>query len=49
MRRWCASALVAYLLDGICTWLDEGDPERDAEFAVRLSAGARALVETWSD
>jgi AcrR family transcriptional regulator len=49
MRRWCASALVAYLLDGICTWLDEGDPERDDEFADRLSAGARALVDTWAD
>lgn len=49
MRRWCASAIVAYLLDGICTWLDEGDAARDDEFAERLNAGARALVDAWAD
>lgn len=49
MRRWSASALVGYLHDGICTWLDDGDPARDDEFAERLSAGARALVAAWSD
>jgi AcrR family transcriptional regulator len=49
MRRWTASTLVAYLHDGICTWLDEGDPARDDEFAEHLRAGARALVDAWSD
>jgi AcrR family transcriptional regulator len=49
MRRWSASALVSYLHDGICVWLDEGDRARDDEFVERLRAGARALVTTWSD
>lgn len=49
MRRWSASALVGYLHDGICTWLDEGDPARDEEFAERLRDGARALVVAWAD
>jgi len=49
MRRWSAAALVSYLHDGICSWLDEGDPTRDDEFVERLRAGARALVTAWAD
>lgn len=48
-RRWSASALVEHLHEGICTWLDTGDPARDEEFAVRLRNGARAIVDAWSD
>jgi AcrR family transcriptional regulator len=49
MRRWSASALVGYLHDGICAWLDEGVPDRDDQFAARLRDGARALVVAWTD
>lgn len=48
MRRWAAASVVDHLHDGICRWLDDGDPERDAEFAERLRRGARALVEAWA-
>lgn len=47
-RRWAATALVEHLHEGICTWLDTGDPTRDDEFASRLRDGARALVAAWS-
>jgi AcrR family transcriptional regulator len=48
LRRWGAAAIVDYLYGGICEWLDNGDPKADDEFAVRLQAGARALVTAWS-
>jgi AcrR family transcriptional regulator len=46
--RWASATLVDHLHDGICNWLDNGDPVRDAEFADRLHAGARALVAAWA-
>ena len=48
-RHWGAAAVVDHLHEGICTWLDIGDPARDDEFAERLRAGVRALVIAWSD
>jgi AcrR family transcriptional regulator len=47
MRRWMAQALVSYHYEGVCTWLDEGDPARDDAFVALTSAGSRALVNTW--
>jgi AcrR family transcriptional regulator len=47
-RRWAANSVVAHLYDGVCAWLDSGDPDRDDEFADRLAAGIRALVTAWS-
>ena len=47
-RRWAANSVVAHLYDGVCAWLDSGDPRRDDEFADRLAAGIRALVIAWS-
>ncbi|MDW3212563.1 MAG: TetR/AcrR family transcriptional regulator [Ilumatobacteraceae bacterium] len=48
-RRWSAAVVVDHLHEGICTWLDIGDPALDDEFAERLRAGVRALVAAWSD
>lgn len=48
-RRWSAAVVVDHLHEGICTWLDIGDPTLDDEFAERLRAGVRALVAAWSD
>jgi len=47
-RAWAATALVGHLYDGVCAWLDTGDPARDGEFADRMAAGLRALVTAWS-
>jgi len=46
--RWASATLVDHLHDGICNWLDSGDPALDGEFADRLHAGARALVAAWA-
>jgi AcrR family transcriptional regulator len=48
-RRWGAASVVGYLYDGICAWLDRGDPSRDDEFVDRLAAGVRALLTTWAE
>lgn len=48
-RRWSAAAVTDHLHEGICCWLDIGDPALDDEFAARLRAGVRALVAAWSD
>jgi AcrR family transcriptional regulator len=47
-RQWAAATLVDHLHEGICIWLDTGDPALDGEFANRLRAGARAMVVAWS-
>lgn len=48
MRRWAAGAIVAFLYDGICSWLDTGPIERDDEFAQLLIGGVRGLVGAWT-
>jgi len=48
LRGWGASALVDHIYGGICTWLDDGDPRRDDEFASALQSGLRAMVAAWA-
>ena len=48
MRRWAAGAILSYLNDGICTWLDDGDPARDEEFVEMLGLGSRGLLTAWA-
>jgi AcrR family transcriptional regulator len=48
MLHWSARAVLGYLYDGICTWLDDGDPTRDGEFVELLGVGSRALVAALS-
>lgn len=49
IRHWSAAAVVDHLHEGICTWLDVGEPDRDDEFARLLRAGTRALISAWAD
>jgi AcrR family transcriptional regulator len=49
MLHWSARAILGYLQDGICTWLDDGDPERDADLVKTLGVGLRALVTAWNE
>jgi AcrR family transcriptional regulator len=44
LRRWTARALSAHVIEGVCSWLDVGDPDDDDLFAARHAAGARALL-----
>lgn len=46
-RHWMAGSVLAYLYDGICAWLDDGDPQRDGAFVIHLAAGSRAMVQAW--
>lgn len=48
-RLWAAEAVVAHLYEGVCLWLDDGDPERDAAFVAMLSEGIRAMVVRWAE
>lgn len=47
--RWAAATLVAYLVEGVLAWLDEGDPGQDAAFTQMMSRSLPALVRAWSE
>jgi AcrR family transcriptional regulator len=46
---WAARTAGAHLVEGVCNWLDAGDPARDDDLATTLSTGLRALATAWSD
>ncbi len=45
---WGARTAGALLIEGICNWLDEGDPSRDAEVARVMVAGIRSMSVAWT-
>jgi AcrR family transcriptional regulator len=45
---WAARSAGAHLVDGICHWLDDGDPARDDEVTALMSEGLRALAGAWA-
>jgi AcrR family transcriptional regulator len=47
MLDWAARTAGAHLVDGICNWLDDGEPARDVEFGELMTHGLRALAEAW--
>ena len=49
LHRWAARSLSAFVVDGVCTWLDEGDPAADDLFVERHAAAARALLDALTD
>jgi AcrR family transcriptional regulator len=49
LQTWCASALGSHLLDGLCSWLDTGDPADDQSYIVLQTCGLLALLEAWAD
>ena len=49
LRRWTARSLGGFVIDGVCTWLDEGDPSLDEQFLERHSAAARALLDVLTE
>jgi AcrR family transcriptional regulator len=46
--RWAAETLVSFVLDALLHWVEDGDPERDAEFVARVDASLPALVAAWA-
>ena len=49
IRLWAAELLVAHMFEGICLWLDDGDPDRDDVCLTLLTEGVRATVLRWVD
>jgi AcrR family transcriptional regulator len=45
--RWAAEALVGWLVEGVLAWLEVGDPDEDERCVELLTAGLRAVGETW--
>lgn len=48
LQAWAASAIVAFVHEGICGWLDVGDPARDDVLVAYLVGGVRAMIDRWS-
>jgi AcrR family transcriptional regulator len=48
LLEWAGGTAGAHLVDGICQWLDVGDPARDQEFAAMMTSGLRALAASWA-
>ena len=49
MMRWCSTTLAAHLMDGLCTWLDDGEPSRDDTYVVLQVCGLFAMVDAWGE
>lgn len=47
-RRWAAEVAVSHVRNAVLTWLEVGDPARDAEFVQRCFAGVNALWSAWN-
>lgn len=43
LDAWFAEAVFGWLVEATLTWLERGDPARDAEFVSRATLGLRAL------
>jgi AcrR family transcriptional regulator len=46
--HWSAESAFSWLVEGVLTWLEFGDPSRDEEFVDRATAALRAIRAAWS-
>jgi AcrR family transcriptional regulator len=49
IKAWAGEVIVDYLVQGVLSWLDVGDPERDDEFVRLATRGLRAMFLEWAD
>ena len=47
-RRWAARATVAYLIESVLVWIEDGDERLDARFVAATDAALRAGVRAWT-
>ena len=47
LDAWTGQALFGWLVEATLTWLERGDPSRDAAFVERTTAGLAALRAAW--
>lgn len=48
LQRWAAETAVAFLVEAVLNWIEEGYPERDDEFVEMMSASLAAAVKAWA-
>jgi AcrR family transcriptional regulator len=46
--RWAARATVAYVIEAVLVWVEDGDERFDARFVAATQAALRAGVRSWS-
>jgi AcrR family transcriptional regulator len=46
--RWAARATVAYVIDAVLVWIEEGDEQLDDRFVAATDASLRAGVRSWA-
>ena len=44
---WASRTAGSFLVEGICNWLDDGDPARDDDLAELMTRGLRDLAGAW--
>ncbi len=47
LHVWGAETLIAFLVEGVLNWLDDGTPARDDEFVALTTASLQAMVDAW--
>ena len=47
-RRWAARATVAYLIESVLVWIEDGDERLDDRFIAATDAATRAGVRAWT-
>lgn len=47
-RRWATRATVAYLVESVLVWIEEGDERLDDRFVAATEAALRAGVRAWT-
>ena len=47
-RRWAARATVAFVVDAVLVWVEEGDARLDERFVAATDASLRAGVRSWA-
>lgn len=45
---WASRATVAYLVEAVLVWVEDGDPRLDARFIAATSAALKAGVKSWA-
>ncbi len=48
LHVWGAETLIAFLVEGVLNWLDDGNPVRDDEFVALTTESLHAMVDSWA-
>jgi len=49
VKKWIAETIVHYLVAGVLSWLDHGDPARDDDFVQLATDGLIGMFMAWVD